>query len=77
LLDAVHLEERGIPTVTFVTEPFESAARTHAEILGLPGIPLVVIPSDYIDGSDEVVAEKIAPRIEEVLTKLLVGPEGE
>ena len=26
----------GIPTVTFVTEPFESAARTHADIHGMP-----------------------------------------
>ena len=63
--------------MTFVTAPFESAARTHAEILGLPNIPLIVIPSDYIDGSDDVVAQKIAPRIDEVLTKLLVMPEGD
>ena len=63
--------------MTFVTAPFEAAARTHAEILGLPTIPLIVIPSDYIDGSDDVVAEKIAPRIDEILTKLLVAPEGE
>jgi len=76
LLDAVHLEERGIPTVTFVTAPFEAAARTHAEILGLPDIPLVVIPTDYIDGSDAVVAEKIGPRLDEIITKLLVAPEG-
>ena len=76
MLDAVHLEERGIPTVTFVTAPFESAARTHAEILGLPDIPLVVIPSDYIDGSDEVVAEKITPHLDEIIAKLLVAAEG-
>jgi hypothetical protein len=75
LLDAVHLEERGIPTVTFVTEPFESAARTHAEILGLPGIPLIVIPSDYIDGSDDVVAAKITPRLEEIIELLTASRE--
>ena len=59
--------------MTFVTEPFESAARTHAEILGLPGIPLIVIPSDYIDGSDDVVAAKITPRLEEII-ELLTAP---
>ena len=56
--------------MTFVTAPFEAAARTHAEILGLPNIPLIVIPSDYIDGSDAVVAEKISPRLDEIITKL-------
>ena len=57
--------------MTFVTTPFEDAARTHAEILGLPDIPLIVIPTDYIDGSDAVVAQKIAPRLDEIITKLL------
>ena len=63
--------------MTFVTAPFEAAARTHAEILGVPDIPLIVIPTDYIDGSDAVVAEKIAPRLNEIVAKLFVGPEGE
>lgn len=68
----MNLEARGIPTVTFVTTPFESAARTHAEILGMPDLPLVIIPSDYIDGSDDVVAAKVAPLIDDVLAKLLL-----
>ncbi len=59
--------------MTFVTAPFESAARTHAEILGLPDIPLIVIPSDYLDGSDDVVAEKITPHLDEIITKLLIS----
>ena len=70
----MHLEDRGIPTVTFVTAPFESAARTHAEILGLPDLPLVIIPSDYIDGSDEVVAQKVEPILDEIIAKLLLQP---
>ena len=70
----MHLEDRGIPTVTFVTAPFESAARTHADILGLPDIPLVIIPSDYLDGSDAVVAGKVAPLIDDILAKLLLAP---
>ena len=61
MLDSVHLESLGIPTVTFVTAPFESAARTHARIHGLPDVPLVVIPSDYVDGSDAVAARTVAP----------------
>jgi hypothetical protein len=56
LLDHVNLERMGIPTVTFVTEPFESAARTHADVHGMPDLPLIIVPQDYLaDASDEAV----------------------
>ncbi len=72
----MHLEEQGTPSLTFVTHPFESAARTHARLQELPGIPLVIIPSDYLDRSDEAVAAKLAPMLDEVLAKLC-EPAGE
>jgi hypothetical protein len=74
VLDSVHLEEQGIPTVTFVTAPFESAARTHARIHGLPDLPLVIIPSDYVDGSDAVVARTVAPILDQLLAGLFGAP---
>jgi hypothetical protein len=56
LLDHANLERMGIPTVTFVTEPFESAAHTHAEIHGLPDLPMIIVSQDYlIEESDDVV----------------------
>jgi hypothetical protein len=56
LLDHVNLERMGIPTVTFVTEPFESAARTHADIHGMPDLPVIIVPQDYLaETSDEAV----------------------
>jgi hypothetical protein len=56
LLDHVNLERMGIPTVTFVTEPFESAARTHADVHGIPDLPLIIVPQDYLaDVSDDTV----------------------
>jgi hypothetical protein len=59
LLDHVNLERMGIPTVTFVTEPFESAARTHAEIHGMPDLPLIVVPQDYLEEpSDDTVISR-------------------
>jgi len=70
LLDAIHLERQGTPSLTFVTEPFEHAARTHARLHRLPDLPLIVVPSDYLDRSDEAVAEKLAPLIDEILAKL-------
>ncbi len=70
MLDAVHLEEQGTPSLTFVTQPFESAARTHARLRDLPDIPLVIIPSDYLDRSDEAVAAKLEPMIDRIIALL-------
>ena len=56
MLDHVNLERLGIPTVTFVTEPFVSAAQTHADIHGLPTLPMIIVPQDYLEEpSDDVV----------------------
>ena len=70
MLDAVHLEEQGTPTLTFVTQPFENAARTHARLRGMPELPMIVVPSDYLDRSDEAVAAKLATMLDEIVGKL-------
>jgi hypothetical protein len=70
LLDAARLEALGIPSLTFVTEPFEQAARTHARLLGLPDLPMIVVPSDYLDRSDQAVKTKLASRLDEIVTAL-------
>lgn len=75
MLDAIHLERQGTPSLTFVTEPFAFAARSHAKMHALPDLPLIVVPSDYLDRSDAAVAEKIGPLIDEVIESLARGPE--
>jgi hypothetical protein len=70
LLDAVHLEELGIPTVTFVTAPFASAARTLARIHGLPEIPLVIVADDYLENADEVIRQRTAGLLDEILADI-------
>jgi hypothetical protein len=74
LLDHVNLERMGIPTVTFVTEPFESAARTHAEIHGLPDLPLIIVPQDYLEepSDDTVIARDQA--VFDAVVAALTGP---
>ena len=57
-----------------MTEPFARAARTHATMHGLPDLPMIVVPSDYLDRSDAAVAEKLAPLIDEVVASLSQGP---
>lgn len=72
MLDAVNLERLGIPTVTVVTEPFTVAADTVARSLGMPDIPRVVVPHDYLSEDTDAIAKKLEPLLEEILDRLLV-----
>ncbi len=57
--DHVRLERLGIPTVTFVLDAFEQAARTHADIHGNPDLPIIVVRRDFLDEpDDDVVIER-------------------
>ena len=59
-----------------MTEPFARAARTHAGLHQLPELPLIIVPSDYLDRSDAAVAAKLAPLIDEIIEKLCEGTGG-
>jgi len=74
LLDSVHIEELGVPTVTFVTSPFEAAARTLARIHGIPDIPLIIVSDDYLENADEVIRERTRDSLDEILTALFGAP---
>jgi hypothetical protein len=50
-----------------------SHERTHARLHRLPDLPLIVVPSDYLDRSDEAVAAKLTPLIDEIVGKLCGG----
>jgi hypothetical protein len=73
LLDAANLERMGIATLVFVTAPFESAAKTHAQLHGLPELPLFLLPNDYTDGSDPTVDRIVTPRLDEIIDKITLA----
>ena len=72
MLDAVNLERLGIPTVTVVTEPFTTAADTVARSLGMPDVPRVVVPHDYLSEDNDAIAKKLEPLLDEIIDRLLV-----
>jgi hypothetical protein len=66
VLDAIHLEQRGVPTVTFVTAPFEAAARAHARLRGMPELPLLIVAADYLEtdpGLATLVVDDVVARL--------------
>lgn len=70
----MNLEKLGIPTVTFVTEPFVSAARTHARVLGLPDVPLIIVSQDYlVEESDDAVIERDRDVFDQVVAAISEG----
>lgn len=44
MLDAILLEQQGVPAVAIITEPFHDTARAMAESWGLPGFRFVEMP---------------------------------
>ena len=72
MLDAVNLERLGIPTITVVTKPFAIAADTVARSLGMPDVPRVVIPHDYLSEDNNAISKRLEPLLDEIVDRLLV-----
>ncbi|MBI3964546.1 MAG: hypothetical protein HY329_02840 [Chloroflexi bacterium] len=70
MLDAVALEKRGVPTVTFVTEPFETAARAQAAARGYPDLPLIIVPHEFTWEAREQIERKIEVVLPDVVRQL-------
>ncbi len=44
MLDAILMEEQGVPAIAIVTAPFRNTGRAMAESWGKPGYPFLDIP---------------------------------
>jgi hypothetical protein len=55
--DAVELELMGVPTAVIVSEWFEPLGHMEADSLGLPGLPLLVVPHPIANRPAEELVE--------------------
>lgn len=68
--DGVTLEKRGVPTATVNSDAFVVLGQQEAVALGLPGLPIVMVPHPMGDVSAEVVAERARDMIGQVIRVL-------
>lgn len=64
------IERLGVPTVQFVTQPFEGFARMQLTRLGMPHCPIVTIPHPLITISSEEIANLASELTSQVISVL-------
>lgn len=72
MLDAILLEQQGVPAVAIITEPFRDTARAMAESWGLPGFRFVEMPHP-IANLDAKQLDERADRLVEAVIELLAA----
>lgn len=73
--DAIALEKQGIPTTVVVHDTFERAASTQATIMGLPDLPLAVMPRPRVTW-DDARREAVVADLYQLVKQALVGRAG-
>ena len=64
------MEELGVPTISYVTEPFEGLGIATAKGKRIPDLPMVVLNKGYDQRSEEEIREDIRQRAPEILAAL-------
>lgn len=70
--DGVTLEKRGVPTATVNSDAFVVLGQMEAVALGVPGLPIVMVPHPMGDVTADVVVERARDMIEQVV-RVLIG----
>lgn len=65
--DGVTLEKRGVPTATVNSDAFVVLGQMEAVALGIPGLPIVMVPHPMGDVAAEIVIERARNMIEQVV----------
>jgi hypothetical protein len=66
----VELERRGIPTVIFTAQHFVHDAEHTAASLGLPGLPLAVVPLPFTNQTPEAIHGMVDGAVDQILAGL-------
>lgn len=72
MLDSANLEKLGVSSLTVVTEPFIAAAKAVARSQGLPDLPLLIVPHDYLEEDEAAIRAKLAPQLD-LIERALFG----
>ena len=75
--DSVELENRGVPTVTIVTDAFEGSARSQAISLGMPWLPLVITAHPFVSLPLDKIRERAEAMVDEIVSGLTEQPNHE
>jgi hypothetical protein len=73
VLDALMFEERGIPGIALVTEPFRQTGTAMAATWGLPGFRFVEMPHPVAILGDKETDDR-ADRLVPLVVALLAAP---
>jgi hypothetical protein len=71
LLDAILFEQRGIPAVALITEPFTAACNALADMRSMPNYRFVTLPhpiTKLTKAEIAALAESLVDRVEQLLT---------
>lgn len=74
MLDAILLEQAGVPATAIVTEPFEPTGRAMAERWGNPGYPILVMPHPIANLPEAELDRRAREVVAGVAKLLLAGP---
>jgi hypothetical protein len=68
------MESRGIPTVMFCTDEFSLLGRNEAESLGMPALPIALVPHPLGGQRPDAIIEKADKALNQVVN-ILTTPE--
>lgn len=70
------MENRGIPTVMICTDEFSLLGRNEAESLGMPGLPIALVPHPIGGQKAAAIHEKATTAVEQIV-RILTTPKGD
>ena len=75
MLDAILMEEQGVPAIAIVTTPFRNTGKAMAESWGKPGYPFLDMPHPIANLTEAQLDQRAREIVPEVVKLLMTGQE--